>query len=774
VAEVASAYVSLLPSAKGFGSKLNGAIGGDVDKAGKISGGRFGKVFATASIKPFRAFGAAALGFFAVDKVTGFFKDSISAASDAQQSFGATQTVFGKYARTVIKESKSAADAYGLSANDFRESSNLIGALLKNQGVAQDQLAGKTKTLVGLGADLSATYGGTAKEAVEALSSAFKGEFDPLEQYGVSLKQSTINTEAYALANVKTQSAFGKLSVAQQRQFAQQATMKILMQQSAAAQGQFGKQTNTLAEQQQIAAAKFDNLKAKIGTALLPVMTKFFGYLSGTAVPAISTFITQMQTGVGVGGHFAAVFQTLGSNIGTIAPALGVVVAGLVAYKTATALAAAATAIQAAGATAATGAQWSLNAALAANPIGAVVTVLTLLGVGLVIAYKKSQTFRNVVQAAFAVVRVAASAAASALGKIPPFFAKVTAAASSVLSWVKGHWPVLTAILAGPIGIAAGLIISHWRSITTGAQAMFRGVKNTLTKVVTFVAGIPGKITAALGDLGKLLYGAGQRLIGGLIDGIKSKAGDVGSAMSGIAGKIKGFLPGSPVKEGPLKSWNHGNGTSAAGRRLIASLAEGIEAGAPWIKSAMEKVLDTLSKQVDAAKSKLSDLKSQFASVKDGISQAFVGDISSVTATTDDAGAAIAGTITSNFTKQLSDTHGTLGQLTAAFQKLKKWGLGPKFLSQLFQSGNTGLILEMASGDKGAALSDQQLFNQNTTLANQLGASVANNQFGQQINVSKRQLDRLERIDKHIQELDKKFADRINKATVTAKRGRAA
>lgn len=45
MSEVAAAFVSVAPSARGFGRKLDSQIGGDVDKAGKSAGKRFGASF---------------------------------------------------------------------------------------------------------------------------------------------------------------------------------------------------------------------------------------------------------------------------------------------------------------------------------------------------------------------------------------------------------------------------------------------------------------------------------------------------------------------------------------------------------------------------------------------------------------------------------------------------------------------------------------------------------------------------------------------------------
>lgn len=233
-----------------------------------------------------------------VAALTAFGKSAISAASDAEQSIGGTQAVFGKYSNQVIKDSNKAAQQFGLSANNYRESANIIGSLLKNQGVAASQLGKQTKQMVSLGSDLSATYGGTVKDAVDALASAFKGEFDPMQNYGVTLTQNAINMEAMRQAGVKSVTAFNKLSQAQQIQAKRAATTNLIMKQSGSALGQFQKQSDTLAEKQQILGARFDNIKTKIGTAFLPVISKLADYAEKKVVPALEDFsdwITEHQ-----------------------------------------------------------------------------------------------------------------------------------------------------------------------------------------------------------------------------------------------------------------------------------------------------------------------------------------------------------------------------------------------------------------------------------------------------------------------------------------------
>ena len=221
-----------------------------------------------------------------------FGVQAVGAASDAQQSVGATETVFGKFAKSVISDSKAAAQEFGLSANGYRENANLIGSLFKNQGVAMKDLGGKTKEMIGLGSDLAATFGGKTKDAVEALGSAFKGEFDPLEKYGISIKQSTVNAELAARGQ-------DKLTGAALKQAQQVALTDLVMKQAADSQGAFAKESGTLAGQQQRLSAQWGNIKATIGSALLPALTALASTFNETVLPAVSAAWTFLSTKLG-------------------------------------------------------------------------------------------------------------------------------------------------------------------------------------------------------------------------------------------------------------------------------------------------------------------------------------------------------------------------------------------------------------------------------------------------------------------------------------------
>lgn len=129
-----------------------------------------------------------------------------------------------------------------------------------------------------------------------------------------------------------------------------------------------------------------------------------------------------------------------------------------------------------------TGAQWLLNAALTANPIGLVILAIVALVAAIIIAWKRSETFRRIVTGAFHAVKGAASAA---------------------WNWVKANWPLLLAIITGPIGLAVRAVVKHWDTIKAKVRTVPKTIKDAFSNAKT------------------LLTSAGRNVVTGLWDGIR-------------------------------------------------------------------------------------------------------------------------------------------------------------------------------------------------------------------------------------------------------------
>jgi hypothetical protein len=208
-------------------------------------------------------------------------KAAYDSASELQQSMGAVDSVFGKSAEQVKAWAGAAADSVGLAKSEYGNLAALLGSQLTNMGRSQKEAAGETDNLIRLGSDLAATYGGSVADAVSAVSSVLKGETDPIERYGVSVKKADINARLAAEGQ-------DKLTGTALKQAEATAALSLIMEQSTSAAGAFGRESNTAAGQQQRFAANLENTKAKLGEALLPIMTAAFGFLNETAFPAVS------------------------------------------------------------------------------------------------------------------------------------------------------------------------------------------------------------------------------------------------------------------------------------------------------------------------------------------------------------------------------------------------------------------------------------------------------------------------------------------------------
>ena len=136
--------------------------------------------------------------------------------------------------------------------------------------------------------------------------------------------------------------------------------------------------------------------------------------------------------------------------------------------------------------------QWLLNAAMNANPIMLVITLIASLVAGLIYFFTQTETGRQI-------------------------------------------WSNFTSF----IGACVNNIIGFFQSLPGRIGAFFSSAaqfaQNTWNNVVSWFSGLPGRILSAIGNVGRLLWNAGSSIIEGFLDGLKSAWNNVTGFIGGIA-----------------------------------------------------------------------------------------------------------------------------------------------------------------------------------------------------------------------------------------------
>lgn len=430
---------------------------------------------------------------------------AVRAASDLEQADGAVQSVYGKAADSVRKYASDSAQRLGVAKSAYMQSSAVMGSALQSTGFSAEKAAKMTDQAFTRSADLAATFGGKTEEAMDAINAAvLRGEFDPIEKYGVSLNMTAVNAELAARGQ-------DKLTGSAARQAKAQVVLEQIYKQSNKAQGQFAREADTAAGAAERNAAAWVDAQAALGTALLPVMTK-----AASVLASLAQWMSQNTTTV----------QILAGVLGGLAVAVLAVNGAFAVYTAATRVAAVATTV--------------LNAAMRANPIGLVVTAIMALGAALVLAYKKSETFRNIVNGALNGVKTAAMAVGAAFGRVKDL---VVGALGGIIGVVAGVPGKVRGALTGVAGGVRG-------AFSTGFSGALNVVRNVGSRIIDFHKKMPGRIKAGLAAVGKVLtapFRLGWNLARGqsnsgvqrVLSIVRQVPGRIASALSSLAGRIR-------------------------------------------------------------------------------------------------------------------------------------------------------------------------------------------------------------------------------------------
>lgn len=246
-----------------------------------------------------------------------------------------------------------------------------FGDLLTPMGFGTAKAADMSSQLGTLTAALTQWSGGTknASEISDVLQAALTGEYDSLKGLGVQIDAELVKQKLH-------EKGMDKLTGSARKQAEAGIVLEEIHKQSSNAITGYEKKTNKLGLAKQNLTSDIETLKEELAQGLTPALAAVGDWLVKTGIPALKSFGGWVQDN-------SDWLVPLAAAIGAVVVAIGTWMA---VSKTFILV------------------QTAVNLVLAANPIGLIVLALIGLGVGLVVAYKKSETFRDIVNGAFKAV----------------------------------------------------------------------------------------------------------------------------------------------------------------------------------------------------------------------------------------------------------------------------------------------------------------------------------------------------------------------------------
>jgi hypothetical protein len=423
----------------------------------------------------------------------------VADAKDAQQGLEQTSKSTSKFQKGIGTASKVAAGALGLvavaaidagkaAAEDAQGQAILANTMRKTTGATSAQIASTEDWISSMAAatgvaddQLRPALGDLMRATgdVEKSQDALKVAMDVSAATGKPLESVT---KAMAKGFGGSATSLGKLVPGMDKATLKAGDMTAIMAELAAKTGgAAAAAADTAAGKMQRASLAMDEAKESIGAGLLPVMA-------------------QLATMLGTVGKFAQdhpkLFQAVAIAVAALAAAILVLNVAMTIY----------TAIQ----TAAAAATWATLL-----PILAIVAGVALLAVGIVLLWKRSQTFRTIVLAAFAAVKAAAQVVARVVVAI---WRVVWAVLSGYVRVYVTIFRVAFTVLVAVARAVASSVSAAWRGVLAAVRAVASGIKSAWSAVWASVK----SGAAAAGRVLTAPFDAVKRAIESVINAVES------------------------------------------------------------------------------------------------------------------------------------------------------------------------------------------------------------------------------------------------------------
>ena len=309
-----------------------------------------------------------------------------------------------------------------------------VNALLANSGERFDELSGYISDCDGAAADMAATMNDNLQGKVTILKSGLEGlGIAAYEKFKTPLTNAVENVTE-VIGQLQTDLTDGSLSGALEK-----------------------------------IATGFGNMVEKaseIVAAVLPTLLEGLGWIADNGETIVSIL-------AGIGAGFVA-FK--------VASVINAVVAALTSFK--------------AAATAGAAVQWLVNAAMAANPIMLVVTLVATLVAAIVGFIATNEDARAALVNVWEAIKTAIG---TVVEKIVTFFTEtIPNAFNKVINFVKSNWQGLLLLLVNPFAGAFKLLYDNCEGFRNIINNLVEQIKSAFNGVVNFLKELPSKIWNAI------------------------------------------------------------------------------------------------------------------------------------------------------------------------------------------------------------------------------------------------------------------------------------
>lgn len=163
----------------------------------------------------------------------------------------------------------------------------------------------------------------------------------------------------------------------------------------------------------------------------------------------------------------------------------------------------------------------ALNGTFLANPLFWVIAGIVALVAALVIAYKNSETFRNIVNGAWSAIKDGIGAVVNWItGTVWPAIQgawdKIAGGAQALWQWIQSAWDNIQSGTSTAWGAIVSVVLNFWNSILDGARIVWDFIKGVIEAAVGFVVTV---ITTQL-DIVKGIWNAVWGTFGPLVKAV--------------------------------------------------------------------------------------------------------------------------------------------------------------------------------------------------------------------------------------------------------------